>query len=252
MKNLFSKRTYSRLGAVIFIVIVIISLTAIQRKNKDSSNIILETKSESENNVAEFSLDMWKAVQEYTIEKDSKLVLINRITNERKELIPSLNLFIKNTYPLIAFPRLLGDTNTGQEIYLCMNTEYGCAEYFAININTLNIRNIKNTGDVGRVLAPTGDMAIVLDTVNLPANTPDGSLNNSIDLACFTHDTKIKLITLAKGEVFNEYFRELDDHTYIKWLDQKTIEFNVYAQANSPQDKNIFLRKQIITIPSCS
>lgn len=204
-------------------------------------------------NGRDFNLGEWDIKQIETKGIDSKIVLIKKKTKEEKVLIGSTvelrdyinkNIGLRMTDVMAEYSvlSLKGFSREEGEIYFMISYEYS-GPLFALNINSLKIREIKEFKWYGTtVFSPDGDRAVSLG--EYPAAI--------LYLICFNNDTKTAAINLKDGETFEERIRELDASFYVKWLDGKNIEYKVYKnEAKNYGDINTFIETRTIALPDC-
>ncbi len=200
----------------------------------------------------DFNLKEWD-IQKIEVGEwgDSKLILINKKTNEEKTFIDSTfelrnymeqRGFFSGVLAIDGAFFLVGSSGDRGEIYFIISYEYS-GPLFSLNINSLELREIKEFKWFGTtVFSPEGDRAVSLG--EYPAT--------SLYLICFNTDTKMSVLNLKEEETLEEQMRELDSYFNIKWLDEKNIEYKVYKnEIKKFGDINNFIETRTLELPDC-
>ncbi|MFH1894607.1 MAG: hypothetical protein ABH813_01765 [Patescibacteria group bacterium] len=182
---------------------------------------------------------------------DSKLILLNKKTEEEKILINSTfelrdymgqQGFVSGLLKTYGGIFLIGDSEQRNELYFMVSYEFG-GPLFSLNINSLKIKEIKEFSWLEYpTFSPEGDMAVSLG--KYPATT--------LYLICFGNDTKTSVVNLKNGETFEQEIRQLDAYFDIEWIDGKTIEYKIYKnEAKDYGDINAFIKEETLQLPDC-
>jgi len=187
---------------------------------------------------------------------DSKLIIINKETKQEKTLINStfeLRDYIGQNFEVASLLKkdgvigFIGSSEKGDEIYFMLSYEYG-GSVFGLNINSLNLREIKSADFFALTVAysPKGDKAIVGE------KKYPGSL---LYLVCFENDSKKIIFTPKIEETLHKQLPELDDQIYVKWLDDNTIEYKIYEVKSKITDTSLItnplIGKYLLKVPDC-